>query len=94
MEHTAAQLDGLACIICGRDYQASNIPSVPVGRSQTGGQVFACCTCDVPHVMPADDLVEHEESGDCCCAPYPVMTELGFTFMLHSALDGRQLADD
>jgi hypothetical protein len=94
MDHTPAQLDGLACIICDRDYLISSTPHVPVGRSATGSQVFACFTCDVPHVMPEDDLIEHADSGDCTCVPYPVMTELGFTYMLHSALDGRELSDD
>lgn len=92
--HTAAQLDGLACIVCDRDYLISDTPHVPVGRSGTGAQVFACVSCVVPHVMPSGDLVEHEDTGECVCVPYPAMTELGVTFMLHSALDGRELADD
>jgi hypothetical protein len=35
--------DGLACVICGRDF-LSRAPRVrlPVGRSHTGSQVFAC----------------------------------------------------
>jgi len=40
---TAAQADGLACVICRLDYL--HIPgcgSVPVRRSVTGSQVFAC----------------------------------------------------
>jgi len=39
-----AQYDGLACIICGRDYLAEPIPHVPVGMVD-GGQVFACTGC-------------------------------------------------
>jgi hypothetical protein len=40
---TADQADGLACVICGRDYlRAPGSASVPVGRSVTGSQVFAC----------------------------------------------------
>ncbi|GDY32908.1 hypothetical protein [Gandjariella thermophila] len=40
---TATQADGLACIICGLDYlRIPGSVSVPVGRSMTGSQVFAC----------------------------------------------------
>ncbi|WP_410670555.1 hypothetical protein [Amycolatopsis sp. cmx-4-68] len=46
-----AQEDGLACVICGADYLTDNAPHVPVGRSKTGSQVFACSDgrdCMVP----------------------------------------------
>jgi hypothetical protein len=39
---TAAQADGLACVECGADFLRSRVPHVPVGRSQTGSQIFAC----------------------------------------------------
>ncbi|GDY33882.1 hypothetical protein GTS_55150 [Gandjariella thermophila] len=40
---SAAQTDGLVCVICGLDYLRSpGSASVPVGRSVTGSQVFAC----------------------------------------------------
>ncbi|OLT40008.1 hypothetical protein BJF85_06610 [Saccharomonospora sp. CUA-673] len=40
---TSAQADGLACVVCGRDYlRASGAVSLLVGRSLTGSQVFAC----------------------------------------------------
>lgn len=37
----ATQADGLACVVCGTRFPADT-PSVPVGRSATGSQVFAC----------------------------------------------------
>lgn len=37
-----AQDDGLACVICARDYLRQPTQRVPVGRSHTGSQVFAC----------------------------------------------------
>lgn len=37
---TEAQADGLVCVVCGGDE-----PTVPVGRSDTGSQVFACAQC-------------------------------------------------
>lgn len=41
-----AQSDGLACIECCTDYLTASTPHVPVGRSLTGSQVFACVgTC-------------------------------------------------
>ena len=40
---TPAQADGLACVVCGVDYLEHNSPRRPVGRSQSGSQVFACC---------------------------------------------------
>lgn len=39
------QADGLACVACGADYRRVRVPSVPVGRSETGSQVFACVGC-------------------------------------------------
>ncbi|MCX9191961.1 hypothetical protein C3Y87_11140 [Carbonactinospora thermoautotrophica] len=39
---TSAQRDGLACVVCGRDYLKNPVPRVPVGRSGTSSQVFAC----------------------------------------------------
>ena len=35
-----AQADGLACVVCDGDE-----PTVPVGWSDTGSQVFACAEC-------------------------------------------------
>jgi len=37
-----ASADGLACVICRRDLRTRGSVAVPVGRSQTGSQVFAC----------------------------------------------------
>jgi len=42
---TAPQADGLACVVCGADYLRVRVPHVPVGRSVTGSQVFACVGC-------------------------------------------------
>lgn len=39
---TPAQADGLACVICECDYLSYHVSHVPVGRSVTGSQVFAC----------------------------------------------------
>ncbi|MDT4926225.1 MAG: hypothetical protein QOG01_3938, partial [Pseudonocardiales bacterium] len=35
------QADGLACVVCGGDYFRVRVPHVPVGRSETGSQMFA-----------------------------------------------------
>jgi hypothetical protein len=40
------QADGLACVVCGNNYLRVRTPSVPVGRSHTGSQVFVCVACD------------------------------------------------
>jgi hypothetical protein len=42
---TASQADGLACVACGADYLRVQVRHVPVGRSVTGSQVFACVGC-------------------------------------------------
>ena len=44
-ELTALQADGLACVVCGADYLRVRAAHVPVGRSVTGSQVFACVGC-------------------------------------------------
>jgi hypothetical protein len=38
----AARADGQACVVCGRNLQVRGSVAVPVGRSHTGSQVFAC----------------------------------------------------
>ncbi|WIY01854.1 hypothetical protein QRX60_48945 [Amycolatopsis mongoliensis] len=42
---TASEADGLACVACGADYLRVRVPHVPVGRSVTDSQVFACVGC-------------------------------------------------
>jgi len=44
-ELTPIQADGLACVVCGADYLRGRVPHVPMGRSATGSQVFACIGC-------------------------------------------------
>jgi hypothetical protein len=53
-----AVADGLACVICDRRWRGRGRASVPVGRSHTGSQVFACdgeCAAraaTIPEVLP------------------------------------------
>jgi hypothetical protein len=37
-----AAADGQACVVCGRGFRVRGSVRLPVGRSQTGSQVFAC----------------------------------------------------
>jgi hypothetical protein len=37
-----AEADGRACVICRGNFEFTKNPAVPVGRSRTGSQVFAC----------------------------------------------------
>lgn len=41
------------------------------------------------HVIPADDLREHEPSGQCWCNPSEE-DECGATVYVHNSLDGRE----
>jgi len=50
---TDAQADGLACVVCSVNFLASAVPHVPVGRSHTGSQVFACSTHDPAAIREA-----------------------------------------
>lgn len=52
-ELSALQADGLACVACGADYLRVRVPHVPVGRSVTGSQVFACVDCCPDEVQRA-----------------------------------------
>jgi hypothetical protein len=45
---TVLQADGLACVVCGADFLRVCVSHVPVGRSVTGSQVFACVSCRLP----------------------------------------------
>jgi hypothetical protein len=57
-ELTPSQADGLACVVCGADYLRVRVRHVPVGRSVTGSQVFACvgCLSDDPQSEPGGVL--------------------------------------
>ncbi|RJQ86631.1 hypothetical protein [Amycolatopsis panacis] len=50
---TAPHADGLACVLCGADYLRVRVPHVPVRRSVTGSQVFACLGCCLDDARPA-----------------------------------------
>jgi hypothetical protein len=94
MIHSSAQLDGTACVMCNTDLSLIPAPAVPVGRSSSGVQVFACETCDVPHIYPVGDLVEHEDNHACVCGPFLTMTTGGVSVILHGSLDGRERFED
>ena len=45
------------------------------------------------HVLPVDDLVEHEDQGDdCICGPHVEFFPRG-RVVVHHALDGRSTGD-
>lgn len=48
---TSLQADGLACVACGADFLTVAAPQVPIGRSATGSQVFACVGCRPDEVL-------------------------------------------
>jgi hypothetical protein len=54
---TALQADGLACVICGRNFLTEPAVGQPVGFAQvTGSQVFACAaTCAARATEPTSD---------------------------------------
>ena len=45
------------------------------------------------HVVPLDDLIDHEPSEECVCGPAVEPTDDGFV-LVHYSLDGREFADD
>jgi hypothetical protein len=61
---TTAQADGLACVICGLDYLRSpGCSSVPVGRSASGSQVFACISSCAEAPGAESMLIRHRVRG-------------------------------
>lgn len=64
-----AQADGLACVICARDYLRQPTQRIPVGRSHTGSQVFAC----------AAGCAEAGRAG--VCIPDDALTAAGAAFL-------------
>ena len=53
---------------------------------------------DTYHVLPVEDLVEHEETEDCICGPRVEHVECsdggdGWV-VVHHSLDGRELDED
>lgn len=49
------------------------------------------------HIIPSDDLIEHEESTDCVCLPTSetvFCNDGSFRYMYtHHSLDGRELLE-
>lgn len=64
-----AQADGQACVACGRNFRAKGSVAVPVGRSSTGSQVFACVRGCV------DDAAER--AGRLVVVPVEALTAAG-----------------
>jgi hypothetical protein len=52
---------------------------------------------DTLHVVPVNDLIEHDTSGDCICGPETILVERddgSFGWLVsHHSLDGRELAE-
>lgn len=84
---TPAQADGTACVICHADFLKVRVTSVPVGRSETGSQVFACKPClpaasDAPAPAPAVLVVAGDDMEDARGVALDVVDVLG----VHSVL--------
>lgn len=47
---------------------------------------------DEAHVIPQDDMIEHEESEDCICMPGIEIVNEAWLYVHHS-LDGRELQE-
>ena len=77
------QANGLACVVCARDFLRHPTQQIPVGRSPTGSQVFACdgaCT----HLA-------HRAAG-LLHIPDEALTAAGMAFL--SALEQATTTDD
>lgn len=50
------------------------------------------------HVLPVNDLIEHEDSDDCICGPMSTLIRRGDGsdgwIVTHNSLDGRELNED
>lgn len=46
-------------------------------------------TDDVWHILPIDDLRDHEPSKDCWC--HPTLDDETEEFYIHHSMDGREL---
>ncbi|SFK52542.1 hypothetical protein SAMN05421835_12363 [Amycolatopsis sacchari] len=61
------QADGLACVTCNRNYLHSRVAHVPVGRSHTGSQVFACLGACLTALL--DGAACECNGGPSCACP-------------------------
>jgi len=65
------QADGLACVACRGNHIDVAIPHVPVGRSDTGSQVFVCKNCPaepMPDGHPVGKSSPATPDADCWLA--------------------------
>ncbi|MDQ3273444.1 MAG: hypothetical protein M3Q39_00035 [Actinomycetota bacterium] len=67
--------DGLACVVCGRDFRTPGSVSMPVGRSHTGSQVFACDPVCV--AATGEPVVGHRAARGEPTATRPAVVPLG-----------------
>jgi hypothetical protein len=68
-----AQADGQACVICARSFHARGSVAMPVGRSHTGSQVFACADKCTSCVGAPD--------GQLQMIPLEALTAAGIAFL-------------
>ena len=50
-------------------------------------------TLDDAHVIPIEDLREHEDSRECWCQPCFDRSDIGRVIVIHNSMDGRELIE-
>jgi len=46
------------------------------------------------HILPINDIKEHEESTTCACSPKIEIIETGDIIVVHNAYDGREYIEE
>ena len=99
----------MVCQTCGADYSAPQTPPrrrvlvapveplpVPLS-SEASATASAEEGVTTAHVIPVDDLVEHDADGDCVCRPTAeaVKQDDGSVVWVHThhSLDGREASE-
>jgi hypothetical protein len=54
--------------------------------------VVASCP-NTMHIVPYDDLMEHEQSANCICGPTVQYLDDGLKTITHVSLDGREVEE-
>ena len=51
-------------------------------------------TVSAIHIMPVDDLVEHDDCIACWCQPRTIQEPDAVLVVVHHAMDGRELIEE
>jgi len=85
------QADGVACLACDRNYLRSRAAHVPIGRSETGSQVFVCLGDCLARVV---ETACECNGGPACACPDCDCLDCSYRPVMRASVDEEDTTDE